>query len=73
MNHLANLLSNIQSGIIVRHKIVNVKRTKLNLEVLRLLYNEGFIEGFSVSQSKLHNFSVFLKAPFTVKHKEHLE
>jgi|JI71714BRNA_FD_contig_41_917641_length_1894_multi_4_in_0_out_0_3 small subunit ribosomal protein S8 len=61
MNHLANLLSNIQSGIIVRHKIVNVKRTKLNLEVLRLLYNEGFIEGFSVSQSKLHNFSVFLK------------
>jgi small subunit ribosomal protein S8 len=61
MNHLANLLSNIQSGIIVRHKIVNVKRTKLNLEVLRLLYNEGFIEGFSVSQSKLRNFSVFLK------------
>lgn len=61
MNHLANLLSNIQSGIIVRHKIVNVKRTKLNLEVLRLLYEEGFIDGFSISEDKPKNFSVFLK------------
>lgn len=61
MNHLANLLSNIQSGITVRHKIVNVKRTKLNLEVLRLLYEEGFIDGFSISLDKPRSFSVFLK------------
>lgn len=61
MSHLSNLLSNIQSGITVRHKIVNVKRTKLNLEVLKLLYQEGFIDGFSISSDKPRNFSVFLK------------
>ena len=61
MSHLSNLLSNIQSGITVRHKIVNVKRTKLNLEVLKLLYEEGFIDGFSISANKPLNFSVFLK------------
>lgn len=61
MSHLSNLLSNIQSGITVRHKIVNVKRTKLNLEVLKLLYEEGFIDGFSISSNKPLNFSVFLK------------
>lgn len=61
MNHLANLLSNIQSGITVRHKIVNVKRTKLNLEVLKLLYDAGFINGYSVSSDKPRNLCVFLK------------
>ncbi len=61
MSHLANLLSNIQSGVTVRHHIVNVRRTKLNLEVLNLLYTEGFIAGFSMSQTKLNSVAVFLK------------
>lgn len=61
MSHLANLLSNIQSGVTVRHKVVNVKRTKLNLEVLRLLYDEGFIDGYSLSSDKLDFLSVHLK------------
>lgn len=61
MSHLANLLSNIQSGVVVRHHVVNVKRTKLNLEVLNLLYNEGFLNGFSISANKSDSLSVFLK------------
>lgn len=61
MSHLSNLLSNIQTGVTVRHKVVNVKRTKLNLEVLRLLYSEGFIDGYSLSSNKINHLSVFLK------------
>lgn len=61
MTHLYNLLSNIQTGIIVRHKNIDVKRTRLNLEVLNLLYREGFIDGFSISLNKPNNVCVFLK------------
>jgi small subunit ribosomal protein S8 len=61
MSHLANLLSTIQGGIIVRHQVVDVKRTKLNLEVLKLLQEQGFINGIFISNKKLNNVSVFLK------------
>lgn len=61
MSHLSNLLSNIQSGVTVRHHVVSVKRTKLNLEVLNLLYMEGFIDGFGMSRNKLNSVAVFLK------------
>jgi len=61
MSHLSNLLSNIQSGLTVRHRVVSVRRTKLNLEVLNLLYREGFIIGFGMSQNKLDSVAVFLK------------
>ncbi len=61
MKHLYSLLSNIQSGITVRHTVVSVQRTRLNLEVLNLLYSEGFINGFSISEKKPNNVSVFLK------------
>jgi ribosomal protein S8 len=33
----------------------------MNLEVLNLLYSEGFINGFSISETKPHNICVFLK------------
>lgn len=61
MSHLANLLSTIQGGIIVRHQVVDVRRTKLNLEVLKLLQEYGFINGIFVSQFRINNVSVFLK------------
>jgi len=61
MKHLYSLLSNIQSGITVRHTVVLVQRTRLNLEVLNLLYAEGFINGFSISEKRPNNISVFLK------------
>ena len=61
MFHLANLLSNIQSGFMLRQLTVDVKRTKLNLEVLNLLQSEGFINGFSISNKRRNNICVFLK------------
>ena len=61
MSHLSNLLSNIQSGLIVRHHVVHVKRTKFNLEVLKLLEEQGFLNGIFISEEKLNNVSVFLK------------
>lgn len=61
MSHLHNLLSNIQTGLTVRHQITHVRRTRINLEVLNLLYSEGFINGFSISDKKPNSISVFLK------------
>lgn len=61
MAHLHNLLSNIQTGITVRHQIIHARRTRINLEVLNLLYSEGFINGFSISDKKPSSISVFLK------------
>lgn len=61
MSHISNLLSNIQNAIIVRHHVVNVKRTKLNLEVLNLLQTQGFLDGIFLSNEKIGNISVFLK------------
>jgi small subunit ribosomal protein S8 len=61
MKPLAKLLSNIQTGVIVKHFVVNVPRTKLNLEVLNLLHNEGFIDGFGLSKTDPKNISVFLR------------
>jgi len=62
MKPLAKLLSNIQTGIIVKHFVVNVPRTKLNLEVLNLLYVEGFIDGFGLSKTDPKNsVAVFLR------------
>jgi ribosomal protein S8 len=61
MKLLHNLLSNIQTGLIIRRKEIDVPRTLLNLEVLNLLYTEGFINGFSISTNKPNCFKVFLK------------
>lgn len=61
MFHLANLLSNIKSGVMLRQLTVDVKRTKLNLEVLNLLQSEGFINGFSISTKRRNSICVFLK------------
>lgn len=55
------MLSSLQAGIIVKHLSVRVPRTKLNLEVLNILYREGFIDGFNISVDDPKIISVFLK------------
>lgn len=58
MNHLANMLSNIRVGYISNLKFVIVKKTALNIKVLKVIYNLGFIFGFSVLKN---NIKIFLK------------
>lgn len=61
MKHLFSLLSIIQAGIIVKRREIDVPRTRLNLEVLNLLYSEGFINGLSAASERPNQIRVFLK------------
>ena len=58
---LADMLARIQNGILLRRHSVNVKRSRLCLEVLKLLYKEGFINGYSISDEDSTSFLVFPK------------
>lgn len=58
---LNDLLIRIQNGIQLRRNFVIVIRSKLCLEVLKLLYKEGYINGFAVFDNDHNKLIVFLK------------
>jgi small subunit ribosomal protein S8 len=43
---IADLLTRIRNGITARHKAVVVPRSKMKLEIVKILKSEGFIEGY---------------------------
>jgi small subunit ribosomal protein S8 len=43
---IADLLTRIRNGLQARHDAVVVPRSKLKLEITKILKNEGFIEGY---------------------------
>jgi small subunit ribosomal protein S8 len=43
---IADLLTRIRNGLQARHESIVVPRSKLKLEVVKILKNEGFIEGY---------------------------
>jgi ribosomal protein S8 len=55
------MLSRIQNAIILRRHFVLVLRSKFCVEVLKLLYKEGLINGYSVSNGDANKLIVFLK------------
>ena len=61
MSLLFNLLALITAGYKGRRLLVRVKRSKLCVEVLNLLYSEGYIRGFSLSEKTSNELIVFLK------------
>lgn len=58
---LADMLARIQNGLILRRHFVFVQRSNFCIEVLKLLYKKGFINGFAVSDVDIHKLIVFLK------------
>jgi ribosomal protein S8 len=62
MSSLAcNALAIINAGYKNRKLLVRVKRSKLVLQILNLFYSNGFIRGFSLSNSTPYEIIVFLK------------
>ena len=49
---IADMLSRIRSATITRRTRVDVPASRLKLEVARILYNEGYIQGFKLLESK---------------------
>ena len=43
---IADLLARIRNAILVNHSSVVVPRSKMKLEIVKILKNEGFIEGY---------------------------
>lgn len=43
---IADLLTRIRNAISARHETVTIPRSKLKLEIVKILKNEGFIEGY---------------------------
>jgi small subunit ribosomal protein S8 len=59
---IADLLTRIRNGLTARHKSVIVPRSKLKLEIVKILKHEGFVEGFiDQPNDERPNIKVFLK------------
>jgi ribosomal protein S8 len=58
---LGDMLARIQNGLLLRRHSVLVLRSRICLEVLKVLYAEGFINGYAVSEKNSNYLIVFLK------------
>jgi len=59
---IADLLTRIRNGIHARHEAVSVPRSKLKLELVKILKSEGFIEGYIDNVDGVRgSIKVFLK------------
>jgi small subunit ribosomal protein S8 len=59
---IADLLTRIRNGLTARHKAVVVPRSKMKLEIVKILKSEGFIEGYiDQAEAARPSVKVFLK------------
>lgn len=59
---IADLLTRIRNGLAARHKSVSVPRSKMKLEIVKILKSEGFIEGYiDQADAARPSLKVFLK------------
>jgi len=59
---IAYLLTRIRNGLTARHKAVIVPRSKMKLEIVKILKSEGFIEGYiDQADAERPSVKVFLK------------
>jgi small subunit ribosomal protein S8 len=57
---LANLISSIRVGILGRKSTVTARNTRLNISILNLLLNLGYIRGFRIDKNN-YKIEIFLK------------
>ena len=57
-NYLYTLFDNIKKGQLAKRNFVYIKRKKICESFLRLMWDEGFILGYSINSNKL---KIFLK------------
>ena len=59
---IADLLTRIRNGLTARHKAIVVPRSKIKLEIVKILKQEGFVEGYiDQPTDERPNIKVFLK------------
>lgn len=59
---IADLLTRIRNAVQARHESLLVPRSKIKLEIVRILKQEGFIEGFvETEDEKQGRIKVFLR------------
>lgn len=59
---VADMLTKVRNAVIARHEKVDIPASKLKLEIIKILKNEGYIKNFKkVSQDGENNIRVFLK------------
>lgn len=58
---LSDMLARIQNGLLLRRHSVYVRRSRLIVEVLKVLYKDGFISGYAISEENCNLIVVFLK------------
>lgn len=58
---LSDMLSRVQNGLLLRRHSVHVRRSRLIIEVLKVLYKDGFINGYAISEENCNLIIVFLK------------
>ncbi|MFZ5478695.1 MAG: 30S ribosomal protein S8 [Myxococcota bacterium] len=59
---IADLLTRIRNGLQARHESIVVPRSKLKLEVVKILKSEGFVEGYlDRNEGPKGTIKIFLK------------
>lgn len=59
---VADLLTRIRNGVNARHAKVDVPSSKLKLEIVRILHDEGFVGSYKLSEENGHpSLKIYLK------------
>lgn len=60
-NFLWNMFANIKNGQIAKRKFIIQKRKKICEDFLQIMWNEGFISGYSVDLKDSNQLKIYLK------------
>jgi small subunit ribosomal protein S8 len=55
---VSDMLTRIRNGSLARHSFTRIRYSKLNLGILQVLENEGYIQGYTVEEES-NNTSFF--------------
>ena len=59
---VADMLTKIRNGVAAKHEKVDIRPSKLKMEIIKILKNEGYVKNFKkVSQGDVDLIRVFLK------------
>lgn len=66
-HYLWNMLTNIKNGQLSKKSMIYHRRKKICESFLKILWNEGFISGYRISNEDKTQFQIFLKYTKTGK------
>ncbi len=59
---VADMLTKIRNGVAAKHEKVDIRPSKLKMEIIKILKNEGYVKNFKkVTQDDVDFIRVFLK------------